>query len=378
MTANRATERQWPPVTYWMKVTVGVLLVIALASLTLAVGDILVLVFVSFILAMGFQPAVGWMVRRGLSRGWAVAAGLVSAIVVVGAFLALVLPDIVRQIGELVDAAPEYLREAQQGSGFLADLNERFDLAGRLQDLSATLPATALGLVGSFTAFVFDAVTVLVLTIYFTVNLPKLRNGVARLLGREHRAEFEEILDESVQRVGGYVLGNLAVSAVAGVTSFIALAIIGVPFAAALAFFVALTDLIPTVGALIAAAVASTVAAFVGVPQLIATILFFLIYQQVENYVIQPRVMQRTIEMSAPLVILAVLIGGSLLGVVGALLAIPTAAIIKVAVRELYVEDRIEELRAEERRRRARRRTSRSTRPRAGGRRPRAPRARAR
>lgn len=372
MAANRTTERRLPPVTYWMKVTAAVLLVIALARLTLAVGDILVLVFVAFVLAMGFQPAVQWIVRRGLSRGWAVAVGLVSAVVVVGAFLALVLPDIIRQIAELVEAAPQALRDAQEGSGFLAELNERFDLERRLQEVSTTLPGTVLGLIGSVTAFVFDALTVLVLTIYFTVNLPKLRNGVARLLGREHRAEFEDILGESVQRVGGYVLGNLAVSAIAGVTTFVVLAVIGVPFAAALAFFVALTDLVPTVGALIGAAVASTVAAFVGVPELIITIAFFLVYQQIENYVIQPRVMRRTIEMSAPLVILAVLIGGSLLGVVGALLAIPTAAILKVAIRELYVEERVAELRAEERRR-ARRTRSRPRRPRASQ-----PRARAR
>jgi predicted PurR-regulated permease PerM len=371
--ANRATERRLPPVTYWMKVAAAVLLVIALARLTIAVGDILVLVFVAFVLAMGFQPAVQWIVRRGLSRGWAVAVGLLSGVVVVGAFLALVLPDIIRQIGELVEAAPQYLREAQEGSGFLADINDRFDLAGRLQELSARLPETALGLVGSITAFVFDLFTVLVLTIYFTVNLPKLRNGVARLLGREQRGEFEGILDESVQRVGGYVLGNLTVSAIAGVTSFVVLALVGVPFAAALAFFVALTDLIPTVGALIGAAVASIVAAFAGVPELIITIAFFLVYQQVENYLIQPRVMGRTVDMSAPLVILAVLIGGSLLGVVGALLAIPTAAILKVAIRELYVEDRVEELRAEERRRarrsRSRPRRSRSSPPRARSRR---------
>jgi predicted PurR-regulated permease PerM len=370
--ANRTTERRWPPVTYWMKVTAAVLLVIAVARLTIAVGDILVLVFVAFVLAMGFQPAVQWIVRRGLSRGWAVAVGLLSGILVVGAFLALVLPDIIRQIGELVEAAPQYLREAQEGSGFLADINDRFDLAGRLQELSGNLPETALGLVGSITAFVFDLFTVVVLTIYFTVNLPKLRNGVARLLGREQRGEFEGILDESVQRVGGYVLGNLAVSAIAGVTSFVVLALVGVPFAAALAFFVALTDLVPTVGALIGAAVASIVAAFVGVPELIITIAFFLVYQQVENYLIQPRVMGRTVDMSAPLVILAVLIGGSLLGVVGALLAIPTAAILKVAIRELYVEERVAELRAEERRR-ARRTRSRPRRPRASQ-----PRARAR
>jgi predicted PurR-regulated permease PerM len=195
---------------------------------------------------------------------------------------------------------------------------------------------------------VFNSLTVFILTIYFTVNLPTMRATVTRLLGREDRAEFQEIFEESIQRVGGYVLGNLAISAIAGVVSFLVLWLLGVPFAVALAFFVALTDLIPTVGAIIGAAVAAVVAIFAGLPQFIGTVAFFLVYQQVENYVIQPRVMRRAIDMSAPLVILAVLIGGALLGVVGALLAIPTAAIIKVAFRELYLEERMERVRTQE------------------------------
>jgi predicted PurR-regulated permease PerM len=233
-------------------------------------------------------------------------------------------------------------------SPLLADLNERFDLRSTVQDAGAELPGTVLGFVGSLTSLVFNSLTVLILTIYFTVNLPNMRDAVAALLGRRERADFQQIFQESVDRVGGYVLGNLAVSAVAGVVSFVALAVIGVPFAAALAFFVALTDLVPTVGAIIGAAVASVVAAFVGIPQLIATAVFFVVYQQIENYVIQPAVMRRAVDMAAPMVILAVLIGGTLLGVIGALLAIPTAAIIKVAFRELYLEDRVRRVRTED------------------------------
>jgi predicted PurR-regulated permease PerM len=331
-----------------MKVTAGVLVVIGAARVLLAVGDVLVLILVSVILAFGFQPAVVWLERRGLSRGWAVALGVLAGVMVVGLFLALVLPDVIRQIAELIRTAPEYFQRAQSESGLIADLNRRFDLESQLQNVGQELPETVLGLIGSFAALVFNSLTVLVLTIYFTVNLPRMRAGVARMLGREDRVEFHGIYEEAIQRVGGYVLGNLLISAIAGITSFIALSIIGVPFAAALAFVVAITDLIPTVGAIIGAVVASSVAAFVGVPELIATVAWFVVYQQVENYLIQPRVMGKTIEMSAALVILAVLIGGALLGVVGALLAIPTAAILKVLFRELYLEDRVADVRAEE------------------------------
>jgi predicted PurR-regulated permease PerM len=335
-------DRGWPPVTYWMKATAGVLIVLALAQILLAIGNIVVLLLVSLVLAMGFHPAVAWLERRGLRRGFAVAIGLIAAVAVVAAFMALVLPDVITQLAELVKEAPRYLKEAQSGGGLLADLNQRFDLSSRLQSLGKELPATVLGLLGSLTAFIFSAVTVLILTIYFVVNMPRMKHAVARVLRRDHREDFEEILEESIQRVGGYVLGNLATSAIAGILGFVALLIIGVPFAAALAFFVALMDLIPTVGALIAAAVSVIVAGFgAGLPEAIATGVYFLIYQQVENYLIQPRVMQKAIDMSPAVVIVAILIGGSLLGVIGALLAIPVAAVIKVAFRELYLEDRM-------------------------------------
>ncbi|MGH9168886.1 MAG: AI-2E family transporter, partial [Acidimicrobiia bacterium] len=282
------------------------------------------------------------------SRGWAVTLGLVAGLLFIGLFLWLVLPDVIAQIAELIDQAPGYFERAQRESGLIADLNERFQLEQRLQEVGQELPGTLLGFVGSLTAFIFNSLTVLILTIYFTVNLPRMRASVARLLGRQDRQDFREIYDQSVQRVGGYVLGNLVVSVLAGVASFLALVVIGVPFAAALAFVVAVVDLIPAVGATIGAALAATVAAFAGLPQFIATVAFILVYQQVENYVNQPRVMGRTVDISAAVVILAVLIGGCLLGFGGALLAIPVAAIITVVMRELVFEERVERLEAEE------------------------------
>jgi predicted PurR-regulated permease PerM len=155
------------------------------------------------------------------------------------------------------------------------------------------------------------------------------------------REQGSEILGESLERVGGYVSGNIAVSVIAGVCAWIALAIIGVPFAVALAMWVAIADLIPTVGATLGALVAVIVAAFSSIPDAIATAIYFIVYQQVENYVIVPRVMKQAIDLSPAAVIIAVLIGGSLAGFAGALLALPVAAIIKVVLRELWLEDRV-------------------------------------
>jgi predicted PurR-regulated permease PerM len=338
--APQGTPPRWPPVTYWMKVAAGVLIVIALARVTLEIGSVLVLILVAFILALGFQRPVVALERRGMRRGYAVALGLVGGIVLLGAFLWLVLPDIISEVRAFIKDAPQQL----QDDPFLSSLNERFGLAKRIQDLAPRVPSTVLSLLGDFAVFVFNALTVLILTIFFTVNMPKLRAALARLVHPERREDYEEIVDEATLRVGGYVIGNLIVSAIAGIVSFVAFLIIGVPFAAALAFLVALLDLIPTVGALIAAAVAVLVALLGGIGDAIATGVFFLVYQQVENYLIQPRVMRRAVSMSPALVIVAILIGGSLLGVVGALLAIPIAAVIKIMIQELYIEDRIESL----------------------------------
>jgi predicted PurR-regulated permease PerM len=349
--SQRERQARWPPLSYWAKVAAVFVVVIGLARLILAVGSVLILILISLVLAIGFQPAVEWLERRGLRRGWAVALGIIVGTLAVGGFLWLVLPDIILQASELAEAAPGYLADLQRGEGFVPTAIREFDLIQRVEDLGAQLPGTVFGILGGFAAFVFAALTVLVLTIYFTVNMPRLRSGIARLLrpGGE-REDFEAILRRSTEQVGGYVLGQMVVITIAGISAFIALAIIGVPFAAALAFFVALMDLIPTIGAIIAAVVASAVAAFEGVPQLIATAAYFLAYQQVENYLIQPRVMGRAINMSAAVVIIAVLIGGTLLGPVGAILAIPMAAIVKVVLHELFVEDRIEEVKEEERR----------------------------
>jgi predicted PurR-regulated permease PerM len=337
---SEAETGRWPPVTYWIRVTVAVVAVLAVARILLAIGNVLVLVLVSLILALGFQPALAWLEGRGMRRGWAVGLGLLAGILFVGLFLWLVLPDVIAQIASLVDQGPQLLERAQQTFPFLEDLDRQFDLEAKLQETAGRLPETALGLVGSFTSLVFGALTVLILTIYFTINLPAMRHGVARLLHREEREDFEEIVEESIQRVGGYVLGSLVISAIAGVMSFIFFLVVGVPFAAALAFLVALLDLIPTIGALLAAVIATVVALFAGVPEAIGTAAYFLVYQQVENYLLQPRVMGSAIDMSAALVIVAVLIGGALLGVIGAILALPVAAIVKIAIRELFLEDR--------------------------------------
>jgi predicted PurR-regulated permease PerM len=359
----------YAPVTYWMKVAAGVIVVVALAFLIVVLRHVLILVLASLVLAIGLQPAVQWLTARNVRRGAAVGLIFAVGVVLVGAFLAVVIPIVARQVTELIKTAPQYLEQAQAKSSLLGKLDRQFHVIDKVRHAGSQIPAFALSLARGFASFLFDLVTVAILTAYFATALPSVERSIARLLRREHREELEVILERTTGRIGGYVTGNVVVSLIAGAATFVALLLIGVPYALALAVWVALTDLIPTVGALLGAAVVCLVAAFVGVPALIATIAFFVIYQQIENYVIAPRVMRRAIEIAPAAVIIAVLVGGTLAGFFGALLALPIAATIQIVVEQLYVRDRIEEVRAVDaetaRRRwwRARRRAGRATGP---------------
>lgn len=339
----------YPPVSYWMKVAAGILTIVALALLLVVVRDILVLVVASLVLALGLQPAVEWLVARRVKRALAVGLIFAGGFVLASLFLGLVIPLVSRQIATLVDIAPSALERAQRGSSLLGRLDRQFGLMDRLRALASQLPGVALVLARGVTSFLFDAVTVLILTAYFATAMPRTRLGAARLLHQRQRDELETIVDRATGKIGAYVMGNFVVSVIAGVVTFVALLGIGVPYAAVLSLWVALTDLIPTVGALLGAAAAVLVAAFVGWPQVIAAVIFFIAYQQIENYVIAPRVMKRAIDVSPAAVIVAVLVGATLAGFFGALLALPMAATIQIVLQELYVRDRIEQVRAADR-----------------------------
>jgi predicted PurR-regulated permease PerM len=335
---------RWPPVSYWMKVAVGLLVVYVVARSVAAVSNVILLIVASLVLALGMQPAISWLERRGTRRGWAVAFIFLAVVVVIGGFLALVIPTVIKQLAGLVDAAPGYLTRAQRGNGVLAQLDDQFNLMSKLKDLSGQLPTTAFAIAKSFTTLVFNTVTVIILTAYFAIAMPQIRRGVAQLLRRDHREGFIVIMEEATTRIGGYVMGNIVVSLIAGGIAVVGLFLIGVPYAVVLGVWVAIADLIPVVGAYLGAVPALVVAAFIGLPQLVGTLVLFVVYQQLENYWLAPRVMKRAVDMSPAAVIVALLVGGSLAGFVGALLSLPVAAIVKIIARELYVSDRIEEV----------------------------------
>jgi len=179
--------------------------------------------------------------------------------------------------------------------------------------------------------------------VYFLLDLPKLVTGATRLVPPARRDRFGSLAMVVFERISGYMVGQLAVSAIAGLTSLVVLSVLRIPYSLPLAMWVALAALVPMVGSMLGAVPAAIVAFTVSLPVGIGTLLFFVAYQQVENYVVAPRVMRRAVDISPAAVILAALIGATLLGFVGALLAIPVAASIKVFVQEIWVAPREEQ-----------------------------------
>ena len=181
------------------------------------------------------------------------------------------------------------------------------------------------------------ALTVLILTLYFLSSFNSIKRTAYRLVPRTRRARVRLIGDEVLSRVGGYVAGDVVVAVIAGVAVVFWVSSLGIPYPLALALIVTITDLIPLIGATIGAVIVTAVAFFVSLPVGIATGVFFLVYQQVENYLIDPRVMSRSVDVNPAAAIVAALIGGTLLGFVGALLAVPATAAIQLILREVLV-----------------------------------------
>jgi predicted PurR-regulated permease PerM len=307
------------------------------------VRAILVRILIALFIAVSLDPAVRQLAKRGMRRGFAVTLIFVLALALAAAFLISVIPPLVSQFGNLVDDLPGYLRRLQDRSSQFRQLNDRYNISDQLQGLVGTLPSRlGTGLLG-FTSRVFGAVfnslTVLVFTLYFMADMPRIRAGLVRLFPVSRRPRAREVIDLVVDKVGGYMIGNIIISLIAGVVAFIAFTLLGVPFAVPLAFVVAICDLIPMIGATLGAVIGVTVALFSTQlwPTTVLVAAFFVAYQQLENYLIAPRVLKTTVELGAAAVLIAGLVGATVLGLVGALMAIPVAAAFNVLLNERLI-----------------------------------------
>lgn len=303
------------------------------------VRQVILLAGVSIFLAIALEPAVSFLQRFVRSRGLSVLVLLVILLLAIVGFVAAIGPPLTREVGQLADDLPRYASDLQDDSTALGRLERRFDLTGKLESAVSSVTGFV-GQLGVVVGAIFTAITnllvVTALTVSFLARAPQLKAEGLRFVPAERRQRTAQVMEEIFAKVGGWLEGNVLTSLIAGIVSFIAMVIIGVPYPAALAIWVAITDLVPMIGALFGALVCVTVAFFDGVGTGIATLVFFLIYQQLENLVIQPRMMKRTVDLSATAVILSALIGGALLGPLGVLLGVPGAAAVKILFIEIF------------------------------------------
>jgi predicted PurR-regulated permease PerM len=309
-------------------VTYGAVMILA------SLREVLILIGLALFIAIGLEPLVSWLVGRRLPRWVAVIVVFVAAFGAIGGFLTAAIPVIVEQTTTLVARVPDYVRQAQDHNSWLGQLNERFHLQKAIEDSlsgGAGLFDAGLAVFGVLT----NLLVLIVLTVYFVAALPRIRTGLYRLVPHSRRPRAILIGDEISAKVGGYVLGNLVISVIAGVLTLIWLLSFGVPYAVLLAITVAVLDLIPVVGSVIGGLLVSLVALTVSLPVCLATVGFVLVYRFLEDYLLVPKIIGSAVKVPALVTVVAVLIGGALLGIVGALVAIPVAAAALLLVEEV-------------------------------------------
>jgi predicted PurR-regulated permease PerM len=343
-TPGAATSRG--PLRWGFTVTVGALLALALGEALVTIRHELLLVLVSVFVAIGLDPAVRFLERRGLRRALAVTVvSLVTLALLVG-FLAAIAAPLSREVTALIDATPGYLQQLQDRSSTLGRLNQQLHLTERAQALAedglGAQTAGSLLSVGSAVASgIFDTVIVLVLILYFLADLPRITDAAYRLAPRHRRPRVGLLGDAIIDRVGGYVLGNVTTSVIAFFFTYVVLAVLGLPYALVLATVVGVLDLVPLVGSTIGGAIAALVALSTrGTTAAVVVVVFTLVYRLVADYAINPVVLRRTVDVSPLVTVLAVVIGGGLLGVVGALVAVPAAAAVQLLVTEVVYPQR--------------------------------------
>jgi predicted PurR-regulated permease PerM len=322
----------------------GVLLAWFLFQAVVSISSVLLLVVVALFLAAGLNPAVELIERRGLPRSASVAVVIVAALGAVALFVVAIVPVISDQVASLTENVPTWLDRLQQNER-IQELNDEYQVIDKIQDYVAD-GAFVSGLFGGALGFglqvlsaLFNAFIVLVLTLYFLASLELTKNAFYNLAPASRRERVTKLGDRVIRNVGGYVSGAFVVGLCAGLSSLVFLFAVGLgEYAVALAFVVALLDVIPMIGATIGAVIVTAIAFATDVRTGVICAIFYIVYQQVENYVIYPRVMSRSVDVPGAVIVIAALVGAALLGVIGALLAIPTAAAVLLIVREVVVQ----------------------------------------
>jgi predicted PurR-regulated permease PerM len=311
---------------------------------------VLTWVFVALFLALALDPAVRFLQQRGMRRrGGAAAVIYLTAILAVAALAALLVPPLVDQAQGLADAAPGYVADVTAGRGPLGFLERDYGIVEKVREASqhrgsgvlgggaGTLLEVGRGVATTIVGFV----TIIFLTLFMILEGPAWVERGIQLMPREERPRWRNVGHQIAQTVSGYVTGNLLLSVIAGVSSTVVLLVMGVPFALALGLVVAILDLIPLAGATLAGILLASVGFLTSVTAGIVMVVFFVLYQQLENHVLQPLVYGRTVQLSPLVVLIAILVGTEVAGVLGALAAIPVAGTLQILLNDWLLHRRI-------------------------------------
>ncbi|MGD2102339.1 MAG: AI-2E family transporter [Acidimicrobiia bacterium] len=322
-----------------------VLIGVALALwLILRLSNIIFMVFVSLFVAVAFEPPVHYLAKRGWRRGAATGVVFVVAIALAFIFVWALAPLFVEQFQQLIDSIPGLVQ------GFAEFLSDTFgfdlsevdvssvgeDILGAVQSLGGTVLGGVIGLTTSLFGFLFFATTVALFSFYMIAELPKLQRTVLSAMPEERQRRALHVWDVAVEKMGGYIYSRLILAIISATLSTIVLGLLDVPFALSLGIWVGvLSQFVPVVGTYLAAVLPALVAlTFNDLPTAIWATLYFIAYQQVENYLIAPRITKRTMEIHPAISVAAIIIGGNLMGGIGVILALPMAGIIQAIISE--------------------------------------------
>lgn len=321
----------------------GALTAYALYGAILGITSVLLTIVVAFFLAAGLNPSVEFLERRGLRRSLSVTVVILAALGAVALFIVAIVPVITDQVKALNDNIPIWLDQLGENKR-IQELNDEYQILDKAKekftdgDFVSALFGGALGFGLKIISAIFNLFIIVVLTLYFLASLRTTTHALYQLAPASRRDRVAALGDKVIHNIGGYVSGAFVVALAAGTSSLLFLSFTEIrEYAVALAFVVALLDVIPMIGATLGAVMVSAIAFATDVRTGIACVIFYVIYQQVENYVIYPRVMSKSVDLPGAVIVIAAIIGAGLLGIVGALIAIPVAAAIVLIVKEVIV-----------------------------------------
>jgi predicted PurR-regulated permease PerM len=332
------------PFYFGFMVTVGALLALTTLRALASASAVFILIIISIFLAAGLNPAVLFFQNRGLKRGMAVGAVMASVLLFVGIFIAVAVPPLLDQVNSLLNNAPQLVRDLNNNA-FINDLNNKYGVIDSLQtkvnlvikdgQFAITAFGGVIGVGKAVVSGLVSTLTILVLTLYFLSSLPQVIEIGLKFVPASRRNRVSKLVNAIVGRIGSFIGGQAIIAAIAAIFILIMGLIIGMPYSGPLAMFVLICGFIPLVGHFIGMGVVTLVSLTDSVSTAAIALASYVIYVQIENYVITPRIMKRSLSIPGLVTIIAALLGTSLLGLVGGLLAVPIAAAVLLILDEV-------------------------------------------